>query len=212
MQTIKPSQKNTNKHTQEGTALLKKSINDFGVLESIATATDGTIITGHARFEQFKENGLKPKFIKLEKNEFAVLETDIENNTKQYYEAQIMANTTANKNFDLDIEMIEVIAQEFDIDIEEVGVELTLDEQVDKSEQGESIYIPKSLQVIPKKEYILIMADEDSEDWQELQQIFKCGLVRQGGCKIGSTSDKVGRGIERVFDLKTFKERVLNEL
>jgi ParB-like chromosome segregation protein Spo0J len=124
MQTIKPSQKNTNKHTQEGTALLKKSINDFGVLESIATATDGTIITGHARFEQFKENGLKPKFIKLEKNEFAVLETDIENNTKQYYEAQIMANTTANKNFDLDIEMIDVIAEEFDIDAEELGVEV----------------------------------------------------------------------------------------
>jgi site-specific DNA-methyltransferase (adenine-specific) len=126
---IKPSNRNTNKHTKEGTALLKKSINDFGVLESIATATDGTIITGHARFEQFKENGLKPKFIKLEKNEFAVLETDIENDTKQYYEAQIMANTTANKNFDLDIEMIEVISEEYDIDIEEVGVEV---EEVDE--------------------------------------------------------------------------------
>jgi len=124
MNEIKPSHRNTNKHTPEGTALLKKSINDFGVLESIATATDGTIITGHARFEQFTENGLKPKFIKLEKDEFAVLETDIENDTKQYYEAQIMANTTANKNFDLDIEMIDVIAEEYDIDIEEVGVEV----------------------------------------------------------------------------------------
>jgi len=124
MNEIKPSHRNTNKHTPEGTALLKKSINDFGVLESIATATDGTIITGHARFEQFTENGLKPKFIKLEKDEFAVLETDIENDTKQYYEAQIMANTTANKNFDLDIEMIDVIAEEYDIDIEEVGVDV----------------------------------------------------------------------------------------
>jgi hypothetical protein len=124
MQTIKPSHKNTNKHTLEGTALLKKSINDFGVLESIATATDGTIITGHARFEQFTENGLKPKFIKLEKDEFAVLETDIENNTKQYYEAQIMANTTALKNIDTDIEMVEVIAEEFDIDVVELGVEV----------------------------------------------------------------------------------------
>jgi hypothetical protein len=83
---------------------------------------------------------------------------------------------------------------------------------IDESEEGDEIKIPKSLQVIPKKEYILIMADEDSEEWQELQNIFKCGLVRQGGCKIGSSSDKAGRGIERVFDLKTFKERVLNGL
>jgi ParB-like chromosome segregation protein Spo0J len=82
---------------------------------------------------------------------------------------------------------------------------------IDESKEGDEIKIAKSLQVIPKKEYILIMADEDSEEWQELQNIFKCGLVRQGGCKIGSSSDKVGRGIERVFDLKTFKERVLNE-
>jgi hypothetical protein len=35
-----------------------------------------------------------------------------------------MANTTANKNFDLDIEMIDVIAEEFDIDAEELGVEV----------------------------------------------------------------------------------------
>ena len=50
------------------------------------------------------------------------------------------------------------------------------------------------------------MSDEDSDEWQELQNIFKCGLVRQGGCKIGSSSDKVGRGIERVFDLQTLKK------
>jgi hypothetical protein len=96
--------------------------------------------------------------------------------------------------------------------LEEWGLEVPELKAIDESEEGDEIKIPKSLQVIPKKEYILIMADEDSEEWQELQQIFKCGLVRQGGCKIGSSSDKVGRGTERVFDLKTFKERVLNEL
>jgi hypothetical protein len=161
MQTIKTSQKNTNKHTQEGTALLKKSINDFGVLESIATATDGTIITGHARFEQFKENGLKPKFIKLEKDEFAVLETDIENNTKQYYEAQIMANTTANKNFDLDIEMIDVIAEEFDIDIEECGVEV---EEVanDSEDFGTDFTLPDGDKA-PFQQMTFTLADQQAE-------------------------------------------------
>ena len=96
-------------------------------------------------------------------------------------------------------------------ELEAWGLDVPELKAIDESEEGDEIKIPKSLQVIPKKEYILIMADEDSEEWQELQNIFKCGLVRQGGCKIGGSSDKVGRGIERVFDLKTFKERVLNE-
>ena len=107
----------------------------------------------------------------------------------------------------------ELLANEWDVDeLEAWGLDVPELKAIDDAEEGDEIKIPKSLQVIPKKEYILIMADEDSDEWQELQNIFKCGLVRQGGCKIGSSSDKVGRGIERVFDLQTFKERVLNEL
>jgi hypothetical protein len=107
----------------------------------------------------------------------------------------------------------DMIANEWDaIELQDWGLDLPVDAQIDDSEEGDEIDIPKSLQVIPKKEYILIMADEDSENWQELQSIFKCGVVRQGGCKIGSSSDKVGTGLERVFDLQTFKERVLSGL
>jgi len=121
---IKSSNRNTNKHTQEGMELLENSINKVGVIESISVATDGTIISGHARKEIFDKQGKIPKEIKLEANEYPVILTDIENNTKQYFEAQILANTTANKNFDLDNELIDEIAVEYDIDIEEVGVEV----------------------------------------------------------------------------------------
>jgi hypothetical protein len=62
--------------------------------------------------------------------------------------------------------------------------------------------------VLPKNEYIIIYAPQDSDEWDELKSIFKCKTVRQGGCKVGSTSDKVGTGLERVFDLKSFKERL----
>ena len=121
---IKPSQRNTNKHNKDGMDLLENSINKVGVIESISVASDGTIISGHARFEHFEKQGKKPIEIHLKENEYPVIVTDIENNSKEYFEAQILANITANKNFDLDIEMIEVIAEEFDIDIEEVGVEV----------------------------------------------------------------------------------------
>jgi len=64
------------------------------------------------------------------------------------------------------------------------------------------------LQILPQKECIIVYADKDSEEWDELKTIFKCKTVRQGGCTVGSTSDKVTSGTERVFDLTKFKERI----
>jgi hypothetical protein len=85
---------------------------------------------------------------------------------------------------------------------------LDVPSMVDNSQENDVIHVEKSLQVLPKNEYIIIYAPEDSLEWEELKNIFKCKLVRQGGCKVGSSSDKVGTGLERVFDLKTFKERL----
>ena len=86
---IKPSQRNTNKHTKDGMDLLENSINKVGVIESISVASDGTIISGHARFEHFEKQGKKPIEIHLKENEYPVIVTDIENNSKEYFEAQI---------------------------------------------------------------------------------------------------------------------------
>ena len=126
---IKPSSKNTNKHTEQGMQLLKTSIDKVGVLESISVTKEGTIISGHARSEIFNSKGMVAKEIHLQENEYPVIVTDIQDNTKQYYEAQILANTTANKNFNLDNELVEEIAVEYDIDIEEVGVEVEVEEK-----------------------------------------------------------------------------------
>jgi hypothetical protein len=104
--------------------LLETSIDKVGVIESISVTQEGTIISGHARKEIFDKKGMVAKEIKLAENEYPVIVTEIEDNTKEYFEAQILANTTANKNFNLDIDVIEVIAEEYDIEIEEVGVEI----------------------------------------------------------------------------------------
>ena len=107
----------------------------------------------------------------------------------------------------------DMIANEWDTDLlEDWGLDLPMDDKIDLLKETEVLHVEKSLQILPKKEYIIIYADEDSEDWEELKTIFSCGIVRQGGCTIGSTSDKATTGLERVFDLKTFKERVSNGL
>lgn len=107
----------------------------------------------------------------------------------------------------------ENLANEWDSEkLEEWGLDLPIDTNIDKSEENEILHFEKSLQILPKQEYIIITAPEDSSEWEELKTIFSCGIVRQGGCKIGSTSDKATTGLERVFDLKTFKERVTHGL
>ena len=121
---IKPSKKNTNKHTKEGMELLETSIDTVGVIESISVTAEGTIISGHARKTIFDKQGKTAKEIHLAPNEYPVIVTDIKDNTKEYYQAQILANTTANHNFNLDTELINEIAVEYDIDIEELGVEV----------------------------------------------------------------------------------------
>ena len=106
----------------------------------------------------------------------------------------------------------DTLANEWDeILLDKWGLDLPNFEKIDNLKDGdifEDLGVKQSVQVLPKNEYIIITAPEDSDEWAELKTIFKCETVRSGGCKIGSTSDKVGMGTERVFNLKTFKERV----
>jgi hypothetical protein len=176
---------------------LVNSIKEFPEMleiRPIVVNQDMIILGGNMRYKACVEAGIK---------EIPIIVTDLSEEQQKEF---LIKDNVSGGEWDWDI-----LANEWDAeDITSWGLDLPIYDKIDSMEEGDDLEIPKSLQVIPKKEYILIMADEDSDEWVELQSIFKCGLVRQGGCKIGSTSDKVGRGTERVFDLKTFKERVLN--
>ena len=217
---IKPSQRNTNRHRKEGMDLLENSINKVGVIESISVASDGTIISGHARFEHFEKQGKKPIEIHLKENEYPVIVTDIENNSKEYFEAQILANTTANKNFDLDIEMIEVIAEEFDIDIEEVGVEVVEveDDTILEAEEDDFDATPPTIaktvlgDLYEIGEHRLLCGDSTCSDavaklmnGQKADMVFTdppYKIQTEGGCKgiTGEALKKQGKDIEFISD------------
>ena len=194
---IKSNPKNPRLIKDDKFKKLVKSIKDFPEMETvrpIVVNKDMIILGGNMRYKAMIECGYKEVNVEV-----------VDWSEQKQNEFIIKDNVSYGLN-DWDM-----LANEWDMELlEDWGMDLPLFDKIDNLEEGESIEIPKSLQVIPKKEYILIMADEDSEDWQELQQIFKCGLVRNGGAKIGGTADH--KGLERVFDLKTFKERVLNEL
>jgi hypothetical protein len=200
---IKPNPNNPRIIKDDKFEKLKKSIKDFPKmmeLRPMVINSDNIVLGGNMRLKALKELGYKEV-----PDEWVKRAEDLTEDEQRQF---IIKDNVGFGEHDW-----EMLATEWGADeLTDWGLDVPLHEhEIDNSEEGEVIEIPKSLQVMPKKEYVIIMADEDSEEWQELQQIFKCGLVRQGGCKIGSSSDKVGKGIERVFDLKTFKKRVLNE-
>ena len=55
------------------------------------------------------------------------------------------------------------------------------------------------------KEYILIMAEPNSIEWEEIKEKLQLQIVRRGGYKKGSIFDKPS--IERVINWEDFKQR-----
>lgn len=134
-----PDNKNNNKHTAYGMDLLEKSVNKVGIIESITVSNDDKIISGNARHEIIGKNFTKEALV-IETDgtqPIIIKRTDIESDTKQFYEASILANTTAKKNIDFDMEVIDTLVEEFDIDVVDLGVPVWSDiNGVDNSDEN----------------------------------------------------------------------------
>jgi hypothetical protein len=193
---IKPNTNNPRFIKDDKFKKLVKSIKEFPEmleLRPIVVDSDMIVLGGNMRLKACIEAGL---------TEVPILVAD--QLTEEQKKEFIVKDNVGFGEWDWDL-----LANEWDTDLlEEWGLDLGIDDKIDLLQETEVLHVEKSLQVLPKKEYIVIYADEDSEEWEELKTIFSCGIVRQGGCTVGSTSDKATTGLERVFDLKTFKERV----
>ena len=126
LSSITPDDKNNNKHTAYGMDLLEKSVNKVGIIESITVSNDDKIISGNARHEVIGKNFTKEALV-IETDgtqPIIIKRTDIESDTKEFYEASILANTTSKKNIDFDMEVIESLGVEYDIDVVDLGVDI----------------------------------------------------------------------------------------
>jgi hypothetical protein len=85
---IKPSKRNTNKHTEKGMQLLETSIDKVGVIESISVTQEGTIISG--RIIKGFENYFITKCGKVyntfycRRNEVKIMKSQIDRNGYEY--------------------------------------------------------------------------------------------------------------------------------
>ena len=194
---IKPNPNNPRIIKDDKFAKLCNSIRDFPKmmeLRPIVVNEDMIVLGGNMRLKALKELGYKEVPDEWVKNS-----SDLTADEQRKF---IILDNVSGGEWDW-----QMIATDWDVkELEAWGLDVP--DKIDKMQEGDDIKIEQSLQILPKNEYVIIFAPEGSEEWEELKTIFKCRTVRQGGCKIGSTSDNATTGTERVFNLKTFKERV----
>jgi len=167
---IRPDSKNFNKHTDEGMELLEHSVSEVGVLESIAIDAEGEVVSGNARKEVFDKLGLKPKFVELADDEYPVIKTDLAGEKR--VKAAILANTVAQKNINLDEKLIqEVAVNEFQIDIQEIGVEV-----IDAETQ------PFTPNTSPMTHATTVTDDDITNAQQKIENGFKIGDSKEIDC------------------------------
>jgi len=163
LSSITPDDKNNNKHTAYGMDLLEKSVNKVGIIESITVSNDDKIISGNARHEVIGKNFTKEALV-IETDgtqPIIIKRTDIESDTKEFYEASILANTTSKKNIDFDMEVIDSLAVEYDIDVVDLGVDI-VDYTKDSDEFGTDFSLPDGDKA-PFQQMTFTLADEQAE-------------------------------------------------
>jgi len=160
---LKPDSRNHNKHTPQGMALLEKSVEQVGIIESITVSNDDQIISGNARHEVIgRKFDAEPIVVETDGTRPVILKrTDIQSNTPEFYKASILANTTAKKNIDIDLEVVEELAEEFELDAEELGVE-SLGFDVNPDNFGEGFSLPDGDKA-PFQQMTFTLADQQAE-------------------------------------------------
>jgi ParB-like chromosome segregation protein Spo0J len=175
---------------------LVKSIKEFPEMleiRPIVVDKDNIVLGGNMRLRACQEAGLKEVHI-LQANKL----------TEKQQREFIIKDNVGFGEWDWDD-----LANEWDTEeLEDWGLDIPLDERIDELEEDEEIELEQSIQLEPPKEYILIMAEPNSVDWEEIKASLKLKVVRNGGYKKGSAFDCVS--IERVIEWKDFKQRYVN--
>lgn len=120
-----PDDKNLNKGTEYGKALLDKSFSKFGAGRSILIDKNNRIIAGNKASESFGESGGEKVVVVETEGDVlvAVKRTDIDLDSKEGRELALADNATQKADLDWDADKLGEVAAEWDINPGDWGVE-----------------------------------------------------------------------------------------
>lgn len=174
---------------------LVQSIKDFPEMlkiRPIVVNKDMVILGGNMRYKACVEAGIKT---------IPVIITDLTEDKQKEF---LIKDNVSGGEWDWD-----VLANEWDeVDLENWGLDLPIYDKIDDLEDGDNLEFEQSVQIIPPMEYILIMAEPNSLDWEEIKEKLQLKMVRRGGCVAGSNYENLG--IERVLTWEELKKRYVD--
>ena len=160
-------------------------------IRPIVVNNDMIVLGGNMRLKACKEAGLK---------EVHIIKADTL--TEEQQREFIIKDNVGFGEWDWDL-----IANEWDAEqVAEWGLDLDIENEIDNIEDDDEIELPQSVQLEPPKEFIVIMAEPNSVDWEDLKETLKLKMVRRGGYKKGSAFDAVS--LERVLHWDELKKRL----
>ncbi len=191
---IRPNPNNPRVIKDDKFKKLVKSIQDFPQmleLRPIVVNDEMIVLGGNMRLKALQHLGIKETYI-IKAGEL----------TEKQEQEFIIKDNVGYGEWDWD-----QLANEWDVeDLDEWGLDLPLDKQIDLLEDGEELELTQSVQIAPPKEYILILAEPNSVDWEEIKETLQLQMVRRGGYKKDSNFDAVA--LERVIEWQDFKQRI----
>lgn len=164
---------NYRKHSETNKARIKKSIDEAGLGRSVVIDADGVLVAGNG-VQQVIDKDTPVKVVETDGTELVVVKrTDLHTGDPRRKTLALADNATAD-----DVEWdFDAIAEDWSQDeVGEWGVDVPQLDDKGNYEKEETIY-DKPLQLLPSKEYILIIVEK--EDFDEAREHFGCGFVQQ---------------------------------
>ncbi|GAB2549708.1 ParB N-terminal domain-containing protein [Spirosoma aerophilum] len=134
-----PDQKNANRGTEFGNALLEKSIREVGLGRSVLADRNGNLIGGNKTTEMAAALGVEDIIVVQSdgKKLVVVQRTDLDIDSKEGRTMALMDNQVSKVNLDFDTDVIADLGAEFDLDITGMGLDPFDSNEVKKEKEVE---------------------------------------------------------------------------
>ena len=204
---LKNNKANARVHSYEQIEMIKNSIQEWGFTNPILIDEKNEIIAGHGRKKAAEILCLEEvPTIKLENL------TEVQKKAYMIADNQIALNSTWND------EQLRITMQALDVEKYNLNLLGFPDYEIDNflaesadTYIGEHVEkeLPQALQMIPPREYVLIMCKEDNSDWEKLKEALDLKPVRKGGYKKNSPLDAIST--ERVLKAQNLLQIIENK-
>ena len=188
---------NVRKHSRRNIDAIKASLRKFGQQKPIVVDAKGIVLAGNGTLTAAQELGWTK--IDITRTELTGVEAT----------AFAIADNRTAELAEWEDKLVDVIKSLMvaGVDGNDIGFnQMEIDDMMEAdaiADEADEIIHEQSVQVEPSKEYLLILAENETE-WDEMIAYFDLKKVRRGGYAVGSAFDAVG--IERVLPFKRIKK------